>query len=216
MKYFVTSWSGGKDSCFAMMHAINLGYTPVVLLNMMNENGRVSRSHAIPKGILEKQAAMLGFPIVARPASWDDYEQTFIETLRDLKRTYQINTAVFGDIDLQAHRDWEEKVCNATGLEAVLPLWKQNREELVLKMIDAGIEAYIVSCNEAMGESYLGERITPELIKRLDQIGVDACGENGEYHTLVVSTPIFKKRIEVQFGLKSHHKNYWFIEMDLI
>ena len=216
MKYFVTSWSGGKDSCFAMMQAISLGYTPVVLLNMMNENGRVSRSHAIPKAILEKQAAMLRFPIVARPASWDDYEQMFIETLRDLKRTYQINTAVFGDIDLQAHRDWEEKVCNATDLEAVLPLWKQNREELVLKMLDAGIEAYIVSCNEKMGESYLGERITPELIKKLEQIGVDACGENGEYHTLVVNTPIFKKRIEVQFGLKSHHKNYWFIEMDLI
>ncbi len=216
MKYFVTSWSGGKDSCFAMMEAINLGYTPVVLLNMMNENGRVSRSHAIPKEILEKQAAMLRFPIVARPASWDDYEQVFIETLHDLKRAYQINTAVFGDIDLQPHRDWEEKVCNATGLEAVLPLWKQSREELVLKMIDAGIEAYIVSCNEKMGESYLGERITPELIKKLKQIGVDACGENGEYHTLVVTTPIFKKGIEVQFGLNSHHKNYWFIEMDLI
>ena len=62
MKYFVTSWSGGKDSCFAMMQSIHVGYTPVVLLNMMNENGRVSRSHAIPKETLEKQAAVLGFP----------------------------------------------------------------------------------------------------------------------------------------------------------
>jgi diphthine-ammonia ligase len=213
MNYFVTSWSGGKDSCFAMMQAIRLGYTPVVLLNMMNENGRVSRSHAIPKEILGKQAAMLGLPIVTMPARWEDYEQFFIETLHELKSGYQINTAVFGDIDLQAHRDWEEKVCNATGIDAVLPLWKQNRKELVLKMIDSGVEAYIVSCNEKMGDGYLGERITLELVKKLELIGVDACGENGEYHTLVVNAPAFSNRIEVQFGLKSHHKNYWFVEM---
>ena len=43
-------------------------------------------------------------------------------------------------------------------------------------MIDAGIEAYIVSCNEKMGQKFLGERITTDLIRKLDQIGVDACG----------------------------------------
>lgn len=215
MKAFVTSWSGGKDSCFAMMQAMNQGYAPAVLFNMMNENGRVSRSHAIPREVLEKQAAMLGLPIVAKPASWEDYEQIFIETLHALKREYEINTAVFGDIDLQEHRDWEEKVCRATGLEAVLPLWNQNRKELVLKMIDSGIETYIVSCNEKMGEKYLGERITPDLIRKLEKIGVDACGENGEYHTLVVNAPVFKSRIDITFVMKSNYNNYWFIEMVL-
>ncbi|MEO7990758.1 MAG: diphthine--ammonia ligase [Chryseolinea sp.] len=215
MSLFVTSWSGGKDSCFAMMKAIEEGHTPVVLLNMMNENNMVSRSHAIPKLVLEKQASMLNLPIVTKPASWESYEKIFVETLQKLKSEFNISYGVFGDIDLQAHRDWEEKVCTAVGIEAILPLWKQHRKALVLQMLDSGIETYIVSCNEAMGERFLGRKIDEDLIDELERIGVDACGENGEYHTLVVNTPLFKNRIDITFGSISHIGTYWFIEMKL-
>jgi diphthamide synthase (EF-2-diphthine--ammonia ligase) len=56
MKNFLTSWSGGKDSCYGLMKAQEQGFAPTVLLNMLNENGMISRSHAIPRPILEKQA----------------------------------------------------------------------------------------------------------------------------------------------------------------
>lgn len=216
MNSFVSSWSGGKDSCFAFMKAKEEGLAPAVLLNMMNENGMISRSHAIPKVILEKQAAMLGLPLITQPATWNDYERLFIETLHRIKRVFNIDTAVFGDIDLQAHRDWEEKVCNVAGIEAKLPLWKQDRKDLVLQMIDVGIETYIVSCNEHMGVHYLGQQITKELINQLEQIGVDACGENGEYHTLVVNTPAFLNRINVSFEKRSINNGYCFVEMNLL
>lgn len=215
MSHFVTSWSGGKDSCFAMMKAIEEGNTPAVLLNMMNENNMVSRSHAIPKAILERQASMLNLPIVTKPASWESYEQIFIDTLHELKAEFSITAGVFGDIDLQAHRDWEEKVCSAVGIEAILPLWKQHRKALVYQMMDSGIETYIVSCNEVMGEKFLGRKINEKLIDELEEMRVDACGENGEYHTLVVNAPLFKNRIDITFGSKSHIGNYWFIEMKL-
>ena len=48
---FVTSWSGGKDSCYAMMKAVASGLKPKVLLNMMNENGKISRSHGLPLAV---------------------------------------------------------------------------------------------------------------------------------------------------------------------
>ena len=198
------------------MKAKQSGLVPAAILNMMNENGMVSRSHAIPKPILQQQAAALGLPLITQPATWEDYERIFIETLHHIKNKFNISVAVFGDIDLQPHRDWEEKVCHATGIEAQLPLWQQNRKDLVLQMIVAGIETYIVSCNEHMGEQYLGKRITPELIDQLESIGVDACGENGEYHTLVVNAPVFKNRINVSFTERSNNNGYWFIGMKLI
>ena len=215
LKSFFCSWSGGKDSCYALMKAQEQGFAPTVLLNMLNENGEISRSHAIPKSILEKQAEMLNLPIVTKPASWEDYESIFINTLDQLKHDYQITHGVFGDIDLQAHRDWEEKVCNIVGIEAVLPLWKCNRKELVLEMLEAGMETYIVSCNETMGESFLGKLITKELIEGLEKIGVDVCGENGEYHTLVVNMPLFKNRLAISFGKHLLHHGYWFLSMKL-
>jgi len=133
------SWSGGKDSCFALMQAIKQGYAPKVLLNVLNEEGKISRSHGIPSAILEAQAAAAGLPIHLISSSWQDYEKNFVEALTKLKEHYNLSHAVFGDIDLQAHRDWEEKVCATAGLEAYLPLWQQNRKELVIQMINSGI-----------------------------------------------------------------------------
>ncbi|MDB5230060.1 MAG: hypothetical protein JWN76_865, partial [Chitinophagaceae bacterium] len=54
-KNILCSWSGGKDSCFALMKAIEAGYQPKVLLNVLNEEGKISRSHGIPAHILNAQ-----------------------------------------------------------------------------------------------------------------------------------------------------------------
>ena len=155
-KNSLCSWSGGKDSCFALMQAINLGYTPKILLNVLNEEGKISRSHGIPAAILQAQANAAGLPIHLISSSWQEYEMHFTNALSLLKEQYNLTHAVFGDIDLQPHRDWEEKVCSNAGLTAVLPLWKQNRITLVMQMLEAGIETMIVSCNEVMGEKFIG------------------------------------------------------------
>lgn len=208
---FMTSWSGGKDSCFAMMKAVELGLQPKVLLNMMNENGKVSRSHGLPLRILKEQAAKMNLPLVAIPATWNDYEAKFIDTLQTLKAEFELDAAVFGDIDLEPHREWEEKVCKAAGLEAVLPLWQQNRIDLVQEMLANGIETMIVSCNTQMGEHYLGKIMTTALAEELEAKGIDSCGENGEFHTMVINCPLFSEAIEVPEFTKQIYNDYCFV-----
>src|SRR5690606_21886556 len=96
------------------------------LLVMFEEGGERSRSHALPADLLTRQASALGLELVMRRASWADYEVVFTAALRELKgRGYE--RAVFGDIDLQAHRDWEDRVCAAASLTPVLPLWQRDR-----------------------------------------------------------------------------------------
>ena len=205
------SWSGGKDSCYAMMQAMQLGYQSKVLLNMLNENGKVSRSHGLPLEILKQQAGQMRLPLVTIPTSWSDYEWNFIEILGKLKESYKLDYAVFGDIDLQPHRDWEEKVCEAADIKAILPLWKRNRKELVLEMLDSKIECIIVSCNTTMGERYLGKMLTKHLAEELELIGIDPCGENGEFHTLMVNCPLFERRKSLpDYAIKTYN-DYCFI-----
>ena len=215
IKNALCSWSGGKDSCFALMQAIQLGYTPKVLLNVLNEEGKISRSHGIPEEILKQQARSAELPIRMISSSWKEYEQHFTDALIRLQEKYQLTHAVFGDIDLQAHRDWEEKVCTAAGLTAVLPLWQQDRKQLVLQMFEADIEAIIVSCNETMGKNFIGRTLTPSLVAELEAIGVDTCGENGEYHTLVLDCPLFTDRINVAVMEQVNHDGYWFAKLEL-
>ena len=208
---FVSSWSGGKDSCYAMMKAVENGFTPKVILNMMNENGKISRSHGLPLAILNQQAQKMQLPLEAVPATWGDYEEKFISILKKLKAEFDLDAAVFGDIDLQGHKDWEDKVCEAASLNAVLPLWQQDRVTLVNEMIESRIETMIVSCNTQMGESYLGKILTKELALELEEKGIDPCGENGEFHTMVINCPLFSEAIELPNYIKKIHNDYCFI-----
>ncbi len=212
---FMCSWSGGKDSCYAMHMAIENSCKPSVLLNVLNEYGDRSRSHGIPKEIVVAQAKSLGLPIHFFESSWEDYERLYIQNLKSLKAKYHLDSAVFGDIDIQSHRDWEEKVSEAAHLEAILPIWQQERKQLVLDMIDYGIEAIIVSCNNILGSDFIGRVIDRALIKDLEALGVDVCGENGEYHTLVVRAPLFKERIKVDVIGKEISSNYNFAKLQL-
>ncbi|MGB1269110.1 MAG: diphthine--ammonia ligase [Flavobacteriaceae bacterium] len=210
----LSSWSGGKDSCFALMKAIEQGGEVVALLNMMNENGKISRSHGIPLDVLQQQASKIGVPLKTCQATWANYEDKFIETLQSLVVKYQVNTAVFGDIDIQSHKAWEEKVCQASNLKAYLPLWQGNRKQLVVEMINSGVKAVIVSCNTLLGKDFLGREVNLELLDELESLGVDCCGENGEYHTLVLDCPLFKSPLTLPEYKKVQHENYCFIDWD--
>jgi diphthine-ammonia ligase len=206
----LVSWSGGKDSCFAVYKAMQQGVQPKVLLNVLNEEGQISRSHGIPASILEAQASAMGLPIHLIASSWQEYEQHFTNALSTLKKDYQLTQAIFGDIDLQAHRDWEEKVCTTAGLTAVLPIWQQDRKTLVLEMLNWGMQTIIVSCNEVMGPSFLGRTLTTEMIGKLEALGVDPCGENGEFHTLVTDCPLFQQPLKISASNPVQHQSYWF------
>lgn len=80
------------------MKAIQQGYTPKVLLNVLNEEGKISRSHGIPAAIQEAQAVTAGLPIRLISSSWLDYEKTFVSALAKLKEQYNVSHAVFGTL----------------------------------------------------------------------------------------------------------------------
>ena len=93
--------------------------------------------------------------------------------LRDL-RSQGAQIAIFGDIDLQAHRDWEEKVCAAAGLTAYLPLWHEPRDLIAQEVLRERFEAYVV-CTDSryLADEFCGRRYDAQFLKDLPP-GVDA------------------------------------------
>ncbi len=147
-------------------------------------------------------------------SSWAAYESMFTHALQQLKDEFHIKSMVFGDIDLDAHREWEEKVCRTAGLTAQLPLWKQDRKTLVLEMLAAGIRSMIVSCNTTLGDSFLGRILDEQLIPELEARDIDVCGEGGEFHTVVLDCPLFRQPLEVPAFRKVQHENYHFLQFN--
>jgi uncharacterized protein (TIGR00290 family) len=184
------SWSGGKDSMLALHRALAQGYRVQGLLAMFDESGQRSRSHALSPVLMQAQADALGLPLVVGRAGWADYEAVFTEQLRAFARQ-GVTAGLFGDIDLQPHCDWEERVCASAGLRAVLPLWQQPRRALVDELLALGYRARVV-CVDArwLAPSFCGREFDATFLADLPA-GVDACGENGEFHTFVYDGPRF-------------------------
>lgn len=195
---FVASWSGGKDSAMAYYRAIKMGMKPKRLLTMFEEEGEISKSHALPLEVVAAQAESLGVPLLIKEASWSSYEGQFIDAMNEC-RAEGISHGVFGDIDLEGHLEWVQKTCEKSDILAVHPLWKESRRKVIEDLLDAGFEAWIVVVNTTMMPAgFVGRKFSKELISELEALGIDACGENGEFHTVVVDGPIFSNRIPIK------------------
>ena len=192
----LVSWSGGKDSCLALWRARQSGMTIQRLVTALDESGQRARSHGVPPALLQAQADALGVPLAFYSASWQQYEEKFIAALRAAcNADAGIGQAVFGDIDLQAHRDWEEKVCAEAGLQACLPLWNQPRRQLVDEFLALGFKALVVCVNgNHLSQDFCGREFDAAFLADLPP-GVDACGENGEFHTFVYDGPAFSQAV---------------------
>ena len=212
---FFCSWSGGKDSCLALHRVVQAGAGPGVLLTMLTEDGARSRAHGLPVPLLMEQASCIGMPIVFRAASWKSYEDAFLDAIKDLK-VQGVEHGIFGDIDLEPHREWVERVCAIAGVEACEPLWKGERRDLLKEFIGCGYDATVVAVKDGvLDRTLLGRRLDRSLVDELVAAGVDASGEKGEYHTVVTDGPIFQRPLRIVNGESVLRDGYWFLDVTL-
>ena len=208
-------WSGGKESAFSYYRSKKETDIEIsCLLNMSNNDGQHSRTHGISSALLRTQARAMGIPIIQRKTTWKSYESEFKKAVVELKDD-GIEAGIFGDIDLQEHRDWVEKVCRDTGLKPILPLWKEERERLLEEFIQVGFKTIIAAVKAQMlSKNWLGRYIDQQFIADLKKIkSVDLCGEAGEYHTFVVDGPVFKNAMNFIVGKKHLKGDYCFLEI---
>ena len=211
-KTYISSWSGGKDSCFACYLALNKGYEISHLANFISQEFKRVSFHGTESRLIQLQSQAIGIPVLQKETTPNGYEQEFKEAVRSLL-PHGIKGMVFGDIYLQEHKDWVERVCGELGIEAVEPLWGKSSQEVLTGFIDADFEAVIVGAQaELIGKDWIGRRVDRDFMDYLKSRNIDFCGENGEYHTLVLNGALFKRRIEVTESRTIRRENYWFLD----
>jgi diphthine-ammonia ligase len=217
MPWVFTSWSGGKDSCLACYQAGVSRLEVRYLVNMVTEDGKRSWTHGQSAELLQVQSQAIGIPLIQRRTTMNNYENEFKDVLLALGQE-GISGGVFGDIDLDEHRQWIERVCHEAKIAPYLPLWGQAQEKVLRDFIDLGFEAVVVVAKaDLFGEEWLGRKVDLNFLKHLDELrqeeSITLCGEAGEYHTFVTDGPLFKKRMEIQETNKVLTEGYWFLEI---
>jgi len=214
----ISSWSGGKDSCLACYKAMKQGYEVKYLLNFISRESKRGCFHGIEGELLKFQADLIGIPLVQKEVSPDmeKYEEEFKAAVTEL-RDKEIRTMVFGDIYLLEHESWIKRVCNDLKINSMEPLWENSPESIIEEFINLGFKAVIVSCKaDIMGKEFLGRYVDRSLVKELKKKDICPCGEKGEYHTLVVDGPIFRKPIkivEAEAVIKEGFWKHWFLDI---
>ena len=216
MKQAFISWSGGKDCCQAMYRAVQQGFQIACLLNMVTNDKRRSCSHGLSTRWIHLQAEAMGLPLLQPPTTSSNYEAVFTSNLKKLK-SQGVNYGIFGDIDFEPHLEWITRVCSCAGVMPVLPLWQQHQEDIANSFIDLGYKAIVVATQaDLMGEEWLGKKYDKLFLKQLASFNdeISPCGEAGEFHTLVVDGPLFKKRLEVKIGEREKRNNNWYLKIN--
>jgi uncharacterized protein (TIGR00290 family) len=213
------SWSGGKDCCLACHMAMKQGRQIKYLVNFISREYKRCCFHGTEAGLLRLQAELLGIPLVQHEVTADmkEYEKEFKEAVGTLAKKEKISAMVFGDIYLDEHRDWVDRVCADLAIEAIEPLWGRKPEDLVREFVELGFEAIVVSCQaDKFGSDFVGRRVDLKMLAELQAMGLCPCGENGEFHTLVVNGPVFRRKIEILEAepvLKEGFWKYWFLDI---
>jgi uncharacterized protein (TIGR00290 family) len=109
-----------------------------------------------------------------------------------------------------------ERVCGRHRITAHLPLWQEARRDLLAEFIGAGFSATIVAVSDArLPTSLLGRQLDWATVADLEAAGVDACGEEGEFHTVVTGGPLFSAPLQLRHGAVVGHAGYSFLEVSL-
>jgi len=204
MDNVLVSWSGGKDSALALFEILKTkNYQISALVTTVTEDYDRISMHGVRRILLERQAASLGFPLeqvlISKNGSNEEYEAKMGQVLAKYKAA-GVNTVVFGDIFLEDLRQYREGKLASLGMQGIFPIWKRNTQELARSLATLGFKA-ITTCvdTNALGGQFVGRVIDEEFLSELPPT-VDACGENGEFHSFVYDGPIFREKIAFKTG----------------
>jgi uncharacterized protein (TIGR00290 family) len=213
-KKMTVSWSGGKDSAFALFKIMASGEYEVVSLHTVidRDNHRVGL-HGVREELIEAQAASLGFPLVKLylPAT-NDHEAyaSLMKSFYRISAADDITHVMFGDIFLEDLKTFREDLLKPSGLIPEFPLWQIDTRLLISDFIHSNFKTVICSADASLfSEEQVGITLDERFYSHLSP-GTDPCGERGEFHTFVYDGPIFKRPIGFDKGevvQKVYHYN---------
>jgi uncharacterized protein (TIGR00290 family) len=213
------AWSSGKDSAYALWKLRQDPTVEVVgLLTTMNSSVDRVSMHASRASVLEAQARAAGLTLLTLPlpdpCSDEEYRATMGAAIAEAKDR-GVEAIAFGDLFLDDVRSYRESQLADTGIVPLFPLWGEPTELVAHRLIDAGFRA-IITCvdSEQLCPSFAGRHFDYVLLEDLPT-NVDPCGENGEFHTVVVAGPCFESELHVEIGAAVERGRFTFVDVML-
>jgi diphthine-ammonia ligase len=192
--------TGGKDSTLSLYHVLNEGYEVEYLVTMIPQREDSWMFHYPNIHLIDLFAQAVAIKLVK--AETAGIKEKEVEDLKRLLATLDIEGVVSGAIASQYQKKRVDRICKELSLKSIAPLWQKNPLHLLKELLDLHFETIIVGVYAyGFDENWLERKIdlttVDALIELNKEYGISLVGEGGEYETLVLDAPIFKKRIKI-------------------
>lgn len=217
--------SGGKDATLAL-HRLRFSqafcdsYTPVGMMTTFCAKTQLSNAHHIRLDVMQAYADSLDLPFyplfMQHPSShgFHDYADVVGEFYDDMVAK-GIKHALYGDIHLEDVKAYRDQLNEKHGITGVYPLWREHPAGLIHEFLNLGFKAKVVAVDtERLGVEYLGRTLDTAFLQSLP-LAVDACAENGEFHTLCHDGPGFTSPLAIADGEQSGDDRYQYLDIVL-
>ncbi|MFB6125706.1 MAG: diphthine--ammonia ligase [Halolamina sp.] len=213
---WVSLFSGGKDSSWALYRALETGLNVERLLTVHPE-GDSYMYHVPATTLAELAAESVGVPLVevspddlgaddgADAGTQGDAEiEPLAAALTELSTELDLAGVVAGAVESEFQTSRIEAMADRLGVEVFAPLWQGDPVDLAGSMLEAGFEIRIVQVAAyGLDESWLGRTYDREALSDLRELhaeyGVHVLGEGGEFETLVTDGPHMDRPIELDY-----------------
>lgn len=191
MSNAVVSLSGGKDSMYALYVALKEGLNVNYLLFITTG----SKAHLVNRWLLKLVSESLEIPAVT-------VGRERLEIRRTLKKL-KTDILVSGVMTTPEHIDYYQEICNPIKVKHYAPLWGKKPLTALAEMKQLGFQMLVIEVDVSMGsrKNWLGKEIDDNILHEIRKLEseqrMNPIGELGEYHTLVLDCPIYKKRINI-------------------
>jgi diphthine-ammonia ligase len=192
--------TGGKDSILALYRAQKMGHSIEVLATMIPKRADSYMFHFPNIHMTEYIAEALEIPLVT--AETCGIKEKELDDLKQLLASLDVEGVVSGAIRSSYQKKRIGRICEELGIKSVTPLWQQDQYSLMKELIELKFKVIIVGVYAyGLDQTWLGQEINTETLEKLVELNekyqISLVGEGGEYESLVLDAPIFKKQIEI-------------------
>jgi diphthine-ammonia ligase len=192
--------TGGKDSVLALHRAQKMGHKIKFLATMIPKRADSWMFHFPNIHLTDHLSKAVEIPLVKAKTS--GIKEQELKDLKELLASLDVEGVVSGAVASRYQKERIERICQELNLESVTPLWHQEPLQLLREIVDQKFKVIVVGVYAyGFDVGWLGREINSATLEKLvnlhEKYGISLVGEGGEYETLVLDAPFFKKRIQI-------------------
>ncbi len=206
--------SGGKDSVLALHEVINK-YDVICLVCALPQNPHSYMFHTPNLHLLDAISSCLDLPILKIPTKGVKEEE--VKDLEEGLKLLNIDGIVIGGIESKYQKDRFERICENLGIKLISPLWKRDPYEIAKKIVNEFEVIFVKVSAMGLDENWLGRKFDSSALNELKELykkyKIHIAGEGGEFETLVLDAPLYKRRIKIIEATKHWFKDWGVYEI---